>query len=78
MIMVTKPAKLFSAELQVQYGMVQRKMANGMVQPISPVKMARSKTNAGTTEEKCNYSRNLITSSNYKLTKELLIHESTN
>merc|ERR1719266_3006756 len=41
MIMVTKPAKLFSAELPAQYEMVQRKMANGMAQPILPVKMVK-------------------------------------
>ena len=52
MIMVTKPAKLFSAELPAQYEMVQRKMANGTAQPILPVKTVKSKMKDGITEEK--------------------------
>ena len=41
MIMVSKQAKQFSKESLVQLEMVQRKMASGMAQPLTPVKMEK-------------------------------------
>ena len=52
MIMVLKQAKQFSKESLVQLEMVQRKMASGMAQPLTPVKMEKWKMKDGTMAEK--------------------------